>query len=167
MTTSQTQFFSELAAGHTGPPIPEATRTYFQARLKTRLFNFILKRFVAERARGLTKAMLARRIGKSPEVINRLLGAPSNLTLETVSDLLLGIAAEELTPDAEALLNQSPRNFEHADWLRPDEQSCRSQPPRSKPNELGMQDMHNCLSKPNELGMQNMRSRLPAELVGG
>src|SRR5690242_398273 len=96
MPTSPTQFFSELAAGHSGPTIPEAKRIYFRTRLRSRLFNFILERFVREQKRGLTKATLARRIGKSPEVVNRWLGAPTNLTLDTVSDLLLGISAEEL-----------------------------------------------------------------------
>jgi hypothetical protein len=117
MSISQTQFFSELAAGHSGPSIPEAKRSYFQARLRNRLFNFIIGKFVEEQKNGLTKAALARRIGKPPEVINRLLGAPSNLTLDTLSDLLLGINAEELTPDSESLLNQSPRNSLHADWI--------------------------------------------------
>jgi len=111
MPTSQEQFFSELAGGHSGPTIPEAKRVYFQTRLRNRLFSFILGKFVIEQKKGLSKAALARRIGKSPEVINRWLGAPSNLTLDTVSDLLLGISAEELTPEAESLLKQAPRNF--------------------------------------------------------
>lgn len=150
MTISQTQFFSELAAGHAGPAIPEAKRSYFQARLRNRLFNFILARFSVEQKNGLTKAALARRIGKSPEVINRWLGAPSNLTIDSISDLLLGIGAEELTPQAEPLLNQSPTNFLHAEWIGRDDQTSRSQPPRPKPNELGTKKTQ----------------RLPAELVG-
>jgi hypothetical protein len=129
MTTSQTQFFSELEAGHSGPPIPEAKRVYFQARLRNRLFNFILDRFVEEQKNGLTKAKLGRRIGKSDAVVNRLLGAPSNLTLDTASDLLLGISAEELTPQAESLLNQSPQNYWHADWIKqPEDQTKRARP---------------------------------------
>lgn len=139
MTTSQMPFFSELASGHDGPPIPEAKRAYFQARLRNRLFNFIVEKFLREQQRGLTKAALARRIGKTPDVVNRWLGAPSNLTLDTVSDLLLGISAEELKPETSLLLNQRPPNFLHADWIKPDEQSTRSQPPRPKANELGTQ----------------------------
>jgi transcriptional regulator with XRE-family HTH domain len=137
MPISQTQFFSELSAGHSGPPIPRATLTYYQARLRNRLFNFILKRFVREQKNGLTKAALARRIGKSPEVINRLLGAPRNLTLDTLSDLLLGIGAEELTLEAESILNQSPRNYLHADWIRQEDQIKRAQPPRPRESVLG------------------------------
>ena len=139
MTTSQMPFFSEIASGHHGPPIPEAKRAYFQARLRNRLFNFIVKKFLQEQQRGLTKAALARRIGKTPDVVNRWLGAPSNLTLDTVSDLLLGIGAEELKPETSSLLDQRPTNFLHADWIKLDEQSTRSQPPRPKANELGTQ----------------------------
>jgi hypothetical protein len=51
-------FFSELASGHHGPPIPEAKRAYFQARLRNRLFNFIVEKFLHEQQRGLTKAAL-------------------------------------------------------------------------------------------------------------
>jgi hypothetical protein len=111
MSTSQEQFFSELAASHSGPTIPEAKRVYFQTRLRNRLFNFILGRFVQEQNNGLTKAKLARRIGKPPEMINRWLGSPSNLTIDTVSDLLLGICAEELAPQSETLLEQSQQNW--------------------------------------------------------
>src|SRR5260370_18904902 len=125
-------FFSELASGHHGPPIPEAKRAYFQARMRNRLFNFIVEKFLQEQQRGLTKAALARRIGKTPDVINRWLGAPSNLTLDTVSDLLLGIGAEELKPEAESLLNQAPRNFLPDPWIKQEEQPKRTQPPRPK-----------------------------------
>jgi hypothetical protein len=139
MPTSQTQFFSELAVGHSGPPIPEAKRSYFQARLRNRLFNFILGKFVSEQSKGLTKAILARRIGKPPEVINRWLGAPSNLTLDTVSDLLIGICGEELSPQSEPILNQFPRNYPHSDWITQDDQSTRrAQPPR--PGKLALGD---------------------------
>src|SRR6516225_3221113 len=89
-------FFVELAAGHSGPTIPEAKRVYFQTRSRNRLFDYILGRFFQQQEKGLTKAKLARRIGKPPEMINRWLGAPSNLTLDSISDLLLGICAEEL-----------------------------------------------------------------------
>ncbi|MEX1083526.1 MAG: helix-turn-helix transcriptional regulator [Xanthobacteraceae bacterium] len=156
MTTSQTQFFNELAAGHNGPTIPASKRAYFQARLKNRLFNFILGKFVEEQKNGLTKAALARRIGKSPEVINRLLAAPSNLTLDTASDLLLGISAEELTPASEPLLIQAPQNFLHAGWIRNDDQPGYAQPPTSK----GLKDT---IAGPND---QTNRTVSGRELLG-
>jgi hypothetical protein len=129
MSMSQEEsFFNELAAGHGGLPIPEAKRVYFQTRLRNRLFDYILGRFVQEQAKGLTKAKLGRRIGKPPEMINRWLGTPSNLTLDSISDLLLGICAEELTPQSESLLNQSPRNWAHAPWIRDKPTVERSEP---------------------------------------
>lgn len=115
MTTFQTRLLSEVAAGHDGPPIPEAKRVYFQERFRGRFFEFLIERFLLAQAHGLTKAKLARRIGKSPEVINRWLGAPSNLTLDSVSDLILGISAEEPEMNGSSLLNRSPVNYSHLD----------------------------------------------------
>jgi hypothetical protein len=109
MPTFQTQLLSEIAAGHDGPMIPESKRVYFQERFRGRIFDFLVGRFVREQKNGLTKAVLARRIGKPPEMINRWLGMPSNLTLDTMSDLLLGICAEELTPKSEPILDRSPQ----------------------------------------------------------
>lgn len=106
---------NEIQAGYDGPPIPEAKRVYFQERLRNRFFEFLLNRFLEQQKRGLTKAKLARRIGKTPDVVNRWLGAPSNLTLDTISDLLLGIAAEELEMGAMSLLNRVPVNYRHLD----------------------------------------------------
>lgn len=113
MRTSQMQFMNEMAAGHDGPQIPEATRIYFQERLKNRFFEFLLGRFLEQQKHGLTKAKLARRIGKTPDIVNRWLAAPSNLTLETASDLLLGIKAEELEMGATSLLDRQPTNYMH------------------------------------------------------
>jgi hypothetical protein len=128
MRTSQGEgFFAELAAGHSGPQIPEAKRVYFQTRTRNRIFNYLLGLFVREQEKGLTKAQLARRTGHSPETINRWLGAPSNLTIDSISDLLLGIVAEELTPQSEPLLNQTSR-LPQSPWLRDTQVIKRSDP---------------------------------------
>jgi hypothetical protein len=123
MTTSQTPFLAELAAGHNGPPISGPLRAYFQQRLRLRVFNFILSKFIEAQKDGLTKAGLARRIEKTPDLINRWLGASSNLTLDTISDLLLGIAAEELLPEAASPLKQRQHNYSHFDYLYADDLS--------------------------------------------
>lgn len=115
MTTSQTPFLSEIASGEA---IPAGTLAYFQARTRNNLYNFILTKFLEkERESGLTRAQLARRIGRSPEVITRLLGAPGNWTIGTISDLLLGIAGEELSPASCSVLDRAARNFTTSDWL--------------------------------------------------
>ena len=43
-------------------PIPAAKRAYFQQRLRNRIFNFLLEKFLSGQETGLTKAILSRRI---------------------------------------------------------------------------------------------------------
>ncbi len=115
MPTFPMQLMNEIRAGHDGPPIPESKRVYFQERFRGRIFDFLVSRFVEEEKRGLTKAKLARRIGRPPEVVNRWLAAPSNLTTDTISDLLLGICGEEMEMDGRSILNRAPVNYTHLD----------------------------------------------------
>jgi hypothetical protein len=92
MTTSQTQsFLTEILRGER---ISVGKLEYFRARLQSRLHQLVLAEFLRQEDRGLHQAELARRIGRKPEVVNRLLGAPGNWTLNTVSDLLLGMGVE-------------------------------------------------------------------------
>ncbi len=105
ITSREIALLSELESIKTVPP---AVLSYFQARLKNRLHNFIISKFIEmEKTHGLTKADLARRIGRKPEVITRLLGAPGNWTLDTVSDLLLGIASEELELSSSPIVSKT------------------------------------------------------------
>ena len=92
MTTSQTRSF--LTEVIEGTPIPVVTLEYFRARLQSRLHQIVLDEWLRQEDRGLSQAELARRVGRKPEVVNRLLGSPGNWTLNTVSDLLLGMGAE-------------------------------------------------------------------------
>jgi hypothetical protein len=117
VTTSQTRFLTEIAAGHAGPPIPMGKRAYFQQRLRIRVFNFLLEKFVQAQKKGLNKNILAKRIGRPPEVINRWLGTPSNLTLDSISDLLLGIAGEELELGSSSPLGKVANNYSHFDEM--------------------------------------------------
>ena len=78
---------------------------YFRARIKNRLHQLILSEFIKkEELEGFTRAALAKRIHKRPEQITRLLGAPGNWTLDTVSDLLLAMGYE-LEPSKSSLGN--------------------------------------------------------------
>jgi hypothetical protein len=104
-----------LEAGHFGPPIPLGKRAYFQERLRIRIFNFLLEKFAKAQSGGLNKTLLAKRIGKTPDVVNRWLGQPSNLTIDTISDLLLGIAAEELELNSSSPLHQVANNYSRYD----------------------------------------------------
>jgi hypothetical protein len=115
MTIFQRQLLNELEAGPDGKPISESKLVYLQERLRARFFDFLIERFERAQGAGLTKAKLARRIKKSPEVINRWLGSPSNLTLDSISDLLAGMNAEEPDFSASSLLNRAPVNYTHLD----------------------------------------------------
>lgn len=98
------------------------TRTYFSERAKNAWFDYIISKFIsASNNDGLTKAELARRIGKRPEQITRLLGAPGNWTLDTIQELLMGISGEEMKPDSCEVLGRSPRNFDGPDWIKSSE----------------------------------------------
>lgn len=106
---------SEIAEGL---PIPLEKRAYFHARVLNSFYQFVLEKYLEEeRAGRLTKAELARRIERRPEVVSRLLGAPGNWGLETATDLLIGICGEELKPASSPLLGRAPRNYDHCDWL--------------------------------------------------
>jgi plasmid maintenance system antidote protein VapI len=93
MTTSQKQLsLTDILEGH---PIPAGTLEYFRARLRSKFHQLVLDEFLRqEDSSGLTKAELARRIGKGAHQVNRWLGAPGNWTLQTVSDLLLAMGSE-------------------------------------------------------------------------
>lgn len=120
-----------MAAGHDGPEIPEAKRVYFQRRFRGRFFDFIRTKFDSEQTNGLTQAKLARRLGKKPDVINRWLSSPSNLTLDSISDLMIGISAEEVELDGRSLLNRPRSNYHHLDEFNPDDEKLRNATIRS------------------------------------
>lgn len=87
MPTSQmSDLFDEIVEGN---PIPVAKLSYFRTRLRLQLHELIVRRF--QQQETMRKADLARRIHRAPEAINRLLASPGNWTLDTVSDLLIGM----------------------------------------------------------------------------
>jgi hypothetical protein len=91
MPTSQTPaLLAEILDGSS--PIPIEKLAYFRRRLRLHLHELVLEKFYQQET--MTKADLARRIDRRPEVINRWLGAPGNWTLDTVSDLLIAMASE-------------------------------------------------------------------------
>lgn len=119
MITFQTQLVKELAAGIDGEPISQSKLVYLQERLRGRFFDFLLGKLEEAKRSGLTQAKLARRIRKSPEVISRWLSAPGNLTLDSISDLFAGIAAEEPEFSSSSLLGRAKKNYFHLDDAPP------------------------------------------------
>jgi hypothetical protein len=68
---------------------------YYRQRSKNRLFEALTSFFADEaKRRGISKKDIAECLKKDPALITRWLTAPSNLTLDTISDLLLSLGAE-------------------------------------------------------------------------
>jgi hypothetical protein len=91
-----------------GERVPVRTLAYFRARLRNRLHSTLLRIF---KSSGITKAELAARIGRDAAQVNRWLGAPGNMTLDTLSDLLFAIDGSELVADVRRPLQEAPRNY--------------------------------------------------------
>ena len=117
MNTSQISFLYEIERGEM---IPLGKLAYLRERTRNVLYDFIIKKFLEAEKNGLSQAELARRIGKRPEVVSRWLGSPGNWRIDTISDLLVGIGAEELDPQSVSLLNRAQRNRTYPDWLQRD-----------------------------------------------
>jgi hypothetical protein len=98
------------ATGRIGAP----TLAYLARRAQNNCYDFVMKRFLAS---GLTKADLARRVGKGPDGINKTLASPANWTIRTVAELLAGISEEEFVPTAMKLAGRAPRNITQADLI--------------------------------------------------
>lgn len=114
MNTSQTSFLDEIERGET---IPLGKLAYLRERTRNALYDFIISKFLEAEKNGLSQVELSRRIGKRPEVVNRWLGSPGNWRIDTISDLLVGIGAEELAPKSVSLLNRAKRNRHSPEWL--------------------------------------------------
>lgn len=88
---------------------------YLGERARNRYYDFVIKRF---RRSGITKADLARRIGKGQDRVNKLLNSPGNWTIDTIAELLAGIGAEELLPHSAPLLGRPERNLTQSDLIK-------------------------------------------------
>jgi hypothetical protein len=76
-------------------PIKDREKFYYRQRNKNRLFEKIVLLFAEEAERnGVTKKQIAERLKSDPAQITRWLSAPGNLTLDSISDILLALGAE-------------------------------------------------------------------------
>ncbi|MGD0671161.1 MAG: helix-turn-helix transcriptional regulator [Candidatus Binatus sp.] len=92
MPTFQTSILHEIAHGK---PISLRTRLLYRRRLQNRVQRLLRKAFRDEQKRtGLTQKEFAERIDKDKSKVNQWLSIASNLTLETISDLLLGLGVD-------------------------------------------------------------------------
>jgi hypothetical protein len=96
------------------------TVNYFRARFRNRMYDLVLSKFREKaESESLTKARIAKRLRRRPEVVNRLLAAPGNWTLDTLSDLLLAIAGEELDKSSSDPEKRPSRNARSRDLESP------------------------------------------------
>ena len=84
-------------------PISSRTREFQHRRFQNRIYRFLSQIFKEQQKKGLTKKELAERIDSRPEQINRWLSVPSNLTINTICDLLVGMGMDLDDPSATSL----------------------------------------------------------------
>ena len=97
MTTSQERFLSEILDSET---IPIGRLVYLRERLRDHLYNIVIEEFLRQKkAKTINNKKLARKIGRRPDQVSRWLSAPSNWTLDTISDLLAGMGSELKLPE--------------------------------------------------------------------
>jgi hypothetical protein len=95
-------FLSEIQGD---APIPVATLAYFRQRLRNHLHELVLGEFLKQEAdTNLTKAKIARRMRReNPSQITRWFSSPSNLSIDTMSDLMLAMGAAHEWLDSSAI----------------------------------------------------------------
>jgi len=91
---------------------------YFRQRNRNHAHALVLSEFVRS---GVTRADLARRLGKRPEQVTRMLGAAGNWTLDTISDFLFALSGAEPVYGVNYPLDQPRRNFRLPVWISSDE----------------------------------------------
>jgi len=97
---------STLAKPRGEEAVTLGTLAYFRARNRSRAHQLVLDEF--ERA-GISKATLARRLRKAPEIVTRLLSGPGNWEMDTFSDLLFAISGAEADYQVHYPLDAAPR----------------------------------------------------------
>lgn len=117
MTSSQEQYRESIGRSE---PIPVRLRAYYKQRFQQKAFARLAKAF-AERAEefDLTKSGIAVLVDRDKAQINRLFAHPSNMTLDTYSELALALNFEPtlLLED----LNEDPRhNYSHPAYSQRD-----------------------------------------------
>lgn len=109
LISQTTPISSEVKGADTAIPI--AMLAYFRGRFGNKIHELVLAEFAAQEREGKTsRAELARKIRRKPEQITRWLGSSGNWTLDTVSDLLLGMGLEPVV-SARSLASEHVSNW--------------------------------------------------------
>lgn len=94
--------------------IPLSTIGYIRSLSRSKAHEFVLKAFLAS---GKTQAEIASQLGKRPEVISRLLGAPGNWRLDTLGDLLFAISGEVVEISSTDPFAGVAKNYRAPEWM--------------------------------------------------
>lgn len=86
MTTSDNR--TMLARPQGDAPVSERALGYVSASLRLEMYQLVLTAF---REAKISQSTLAKRLGKRPEQVSRLLSGPGNWTIDTVAQLLFAI----------------------------------------------------------------------------
>jgi hypothetical protein len=111
MPTSHATFLSKPVEGQ--KVLPE-TYAYMTARAKRRAYNLVIREF---KKSGISKAELARRLGKGADRVSKMLAGPGNWTIATVSELLFAICGAEPEWDLSFPFDKAKRNNTRPEWL--------------------------------------------------
>jgi hypothetical protein len=68
--------------------VPAGTRDYLRARAQRHAYNLVMAEL---NKAGISRATLARRMGKGADRVSKMLGGPANWTIVTLADLLFAI----------------------------------------------------------------------------
>lgn len=88
-------------------PVSDRTFGYVSAYTRQELHGLVLKAF---REAGISQVTLAKRMGKRPEQISRLLAAPGNWTIDTAAELLFAIDGSLTRIERRWPLKETPTN---------------------------------------------------------
>jgi len=88
-TSPQTSLITEVLSDR---PLGAGNLGYVHGLVRNRAHICVLNIFASEqKERGLTKAQIARKLNKRPEVVSRELTAPGNWTLDTYANYLIAM----------------------------------------------------------------------------
>lgn len=84
---------------------------YVTENARAEVFDLVVRNCIEA---GISNALLAKRMGKDPSQISRLLGAPGNWTIDTIAKLLFAIDGRFLSVDSYWPQHEPRANVRHA-----------------------------------------------------
>jgi hypothetical protein len=108
---------------------------YGFARTRDIAFDAVMRLWDRRKAEGLTKAQLARNIGRDPAWVSRYLRGPGNWTLKTVGAFVVGLNGEvEINAHGlEDPIHPITNYDAYMEYILGDEMSARMPNPHSRP----------------------------------